>query len=137
MKLDVEELSGSSLDWAIAKAEGFSVEIYRVNGQIAVGTMKKCIAFKDGAKNEEFMPFTPSLDWRIAGPIMERDKIVSDYEDGVWCCAVKSSDEELDGLAIGSTHLEAGMRAFVSSKLGRIIDIPDQLLISPNKRNSL
>jgi hypothetical protein len=67
--MKVSELSGAQLDWAVAKAEGF--------------TPKTRI-------------FKPSTDWEQGGPIIERERIRLDPR-GVWVAGHDSSNDEYLG----------------------------------------
>ena len=98
-EIKVSELSGSALDWCVAKAIG------------------------------EYKPVAVpkySTDWGQGGPIIEREKIkISPYHNcGLWWAehGITSSIEQ------GCTPLIASMRCFVASKMGDIVSIPLELL---------
>ena len=88
-RLDVSKLEGAALDAAVAKVE---------------------LAGDAGARK-----FRPSIDWKIAGPIIERERITLKVGiSGDWLAAVinlKPARWEP-----GSTPLIAAMRAFVAAK---------------------
>jgi hypothetical protein len=121
MKIKVNDLVGNSLNWAVAKCEGF-----------------KCAITADGPRYEIRGPhggwewYQPSIDWTQGGPIIERTGIVWVWEGDL--CDPNSRtyyakwpgiDKEFEGL----TPLIAAMRCFVASKLGNEVDIPDSLVI--------
>ncbi len=111
MKIKTSELTGCTLDWAVAKCEGFvDYRFDGVNGRIGTGEH-----------------FNPSTDWAQGGPIIEREGInitvgltIKDW----W--AVQDSGAGFK--ANGPTPLVAGMRAYVASKLGDEVKIPEELL---------
>jgi len=97
------ELSGTALDWAVAKCECVDEDecLYVVK--------------KDGWK--------PSTDWSQGGPIIEREKIALYLNgDDEW------SAEDGWKRALGETPLIAAMRCYVAIKLGDEVDIPSELL---------
>lgn len=65
----------------------------------------------------------PSSDWAQGGPIVEREKITLEWTGEDWMGYIRH-DEEF----FGPTPLIAAMRAYVASKLGDSIDVPDHLL---------
>lgn len=106
------ELTGTALDWAVAKCEGFCLNL-----RITI----------DGEEQWAFHPY--STVWNHGGPILEREKISDSWQGAVWE-AVSEEFGTLRSIAveIGPTRLIAGMRCYVASKLGDEIDIPDELL---------
>ncbi len=110
LKRKTSELSGSALDWAVAKLEG--------------------VEFTDEASPyaHELMMFAPSTDWAQGGPIIERERIgvVPDPEDfSVWIASVYEPDWKFN--RTGPTPLIAAMRCYVASKLGDEVEVPDEL----------
>ena len=97
----VSELSPAELDWVVGIIGG----IY---------------------KRESVMPFVnwfkPSTNWAQGGPIIEREKIsVEPYKgsEGMWL-AVHG-----EHYAYGDTPLVAAIRAYVQSKMGDEIQVPE------------
>lgn len=77
---------------------------------------------------------SPSVDWEAGGPIIERERIAiagpdeheQDAED--WRAAMPWRDEDRVLRQIGArgpTPLIATMRAYVSSKFGDEVELPD------------
>jgi hypothetical protein len=114
--MNVSELEGVALDWAVAKCEGF--DIVAVKGD--------CATFidpaDDGALNEMRINF--STDWAQGGPIIEREELsaLKCYGHNQWECNNGPIFCE------GPTPLVAAMRCYVASKLGEEIDVPEALL---------
>ena len=79
----------------------------------------------------------PADDWSIGGPIIERERIDlmawNQREDGVWFSCLGfvhdtpgwDADGGNDMKGEGPTPLIAAMRAFVSSKWGEEIEVPE------------
>ncbi len=99
MKLKTSELTGVALDWAVAQCEE-----YGIGG------------------------FYPSTDWAQAGPIIERERIAIDGTAilGQWMAVFYVPEEEPWEMR-GPTPLVAAMRAYVASKLGDEIEVPEEL----------
>ena len=100
----VDELTGTALDWAVAKCEGveFTYEEHPAH---------------------ELIVFQYSTDWAQGGPIIERERIdVYGFDGEQW-----GAEDNLRARQYGETPLIAAMRCYVASKLGENIDIPDEL----------
>lgn len=121
--MKTSELSGAALDYAVAKCEGL------INGDaLDVGFIR------EGG-------YTPSTNWALGGAIVEREKISVIWmqfpDEQYWVGsidAVRHEHEMFNGVDIpfehearGTTPLEAAMRAYVTSKLGDNIEIPEGL----------
>jgi Protein of unknown function (DUF2591) len=121
MLLKSYELTGKALDWAVAKAQGFSYEKYQ--------------QYRDAWLTAIYRPshWKPSQDWAQCGPLLKELNIsvnhVSDndpdpIEDGPWTAYTNTSAYA----CTGPTSLIAICRCYVDSKLGEFIEIPDVLL---------
>ena len=93
--VQVPELTGSALDWAVAKCEGIDL----TNG---------C--------------YQPSTDWSQGGPIIERERIQITpgypHDEHKWV-AIKYDhifDKDRDAFQGGDTPLIAAMRCYVTSR---------------------
>ena len=102
--MKTSELTGAALDWAVAKAEGYTgVALESRTGEW----------------------YTPSTDWAQGGPIIEREAMsVGSHLDGEeWIARDYWAIYEQSG----PTPLIAAMRCYVASKLGDEIEIPGGL----------
>lgn len=101
--MKTSELTGALLDYWVATAEGF------------IGHINKDGFFRESPEGRqgEYWPYCPSSDWEDGGPIIEREQITIDWNDG--CFA--------GGTQWGETALIAAMRAYVASKYGG--EVPD------------
>lgn len=71
----------------------------------------------------------PDLSWQTCGPIIEREGISTMFHDqGHWTAA------NLKGTvsAEGPTPLIAAMRCYCCSKLGDVVDVPEELCQAQN-----
>ena len=124
MKIHTDDLIGPALDWAVIYAE-----VMQANGGKPVQARDlAAAAFKNG-------PASPSTDWSVGGPIIEREKL------GVWYSqaledeqgfearteSFYAEDKDANYVCLGPTPLVAAMRCYVTSKLGNKIEIPEEL----------
>jgi hypothetical protein len=110
--MKTSELSGTALDWAVAKCEGL------INGDaLDVGFIR------EGG-------YTPSTNWALGGAIIEREKISliwMQFSDEQYWLASIDVEEQAEREEIADTPLVAAMRCYVASKLGDNIEIPEGL----------
>ena len=113
MKIKTSEATELQLDSLVAKCE--NVEPDENN---------RPIWFGDG---DERVEYTPSTDWAQGGPIIEREKIqLSTLSKGKeWRAALIYGQ---DHIQYGPTPLIAAMRCYVASKMGDVVEVPDELL---------
>lgn len=108
MKVKTFSLSGTALDWAVAKCEGMEFDLA-----------------PDG-----YYIYKPSSNWAMGGPIIEKQEIAlepmtdSDYGDGWLATRVEHPAVCME---FGPTMLVAAMRCYVLSQLGDAIEVPDEL----------
>ena len=148
MKHKVSELEGALLDAAVAKAEGLKCFVERSEH------LKKDVCYANWAPGapagRPYSPYCPSSYWNIGGPIIEREGIESRRVvdpfcrvkgESYWLCGydmyVESGHAYTDNTqdppsisfdgacATGPTPLIAAMRAYVASKFGAEVELPD------------
>lgn len=115
-KIKVSEASGAALDWLVAKAEGWADRGYMSLDAIARNTL----AFADN-------PYNPSTDWEQGGPIIEREKLNTEWSAlwKSWLCPDKRNGGATSYM--GDTPLIAAMRCYVASKLGDEVEVPEEV----------
>lgn len=143
MKVLVSELTSRALDWAVAKCEGLPVAIDPLGHSDPYCQGAYIVLSNDHTPNRAThyligRDYSPSTDWALGGPIIEREFIgidtlaagLSATTDGVntgdtWV----AMRDAVDG---GDMHrfsapaaLIAAMRCFVASRMGDEIDVPD------------
>ncbi len=115
-KVKTAELVGAQLDWAVAIALGWTrwgayPDCWLTNG-----------ASRDISKGPSYQNFHPSVNWRDGGPILDREKIGFKHDvHGTWA----THPLALCGAILGNDMLEAAMRAFVASRLGDVVEVPE------------
>jgi hypothetical protein len=122
MIIKTSELIGTQLDWAVARAEGKKV----LSGPpIRVASIHKCLA----GGYEVSKPYSPTTDWAIMGPIIERERIsLIDTGHGFWGSRPKANFDKAEPEQFDRSPLIAAARCYVASKLGDEVDIPDNLV---------
>jgi hypothetical protein len=112
MKIKTSELTGTALDWAVAKCGG---------GGNFPASFKQ--AHENGMSNY-------STNWAQGGLIIEREGIdICTSTRGGWIATLLidcENDEVVRGE--GETCLIAAMRCYVASELGFKVDVPDELI---------
>lgn len=118
--MKTNELTGTALDWAVAKCEGGEGLWYDTVSTYWVKIKGYDLALKPGWAQS----FTPSTDWAQGGPIIEREKIQILPRRADWVAVRFGPGKPITG----QTPLIAAMRCYVESKLGDDIEIPSELL---------
>lgn len=110
------ELVNQSLEYAVARAEGYSICFDSVSGDFNLSTSNDVFKLsKRGC----------STDWAKGGPIIGLERISfseSGFGKTSWEASMARNDVEY--MEYGSTHLIAAMRCYVAFKIGREIEIP-------------
>lgn len=110
--IKVEEATGAALDWAVAKCEWVQW------------------TFDTATTSEIVADCHYSTSWAQGGPIIEREHIALDYYHTPIHPDVQPRWEARHGSGVfeyGPTPLIAAMRSYVASKLGDLIEIPEEL----------
>jgi len=118
--MKTSELIGPTLDWAVAKCEGYTP----INHSRLATVMVERVNARGAWVPMQVSALRFSTDWAQGGPIIERE-----------CIALKALAAEpvywrarTFGTSIGPTPLIAAMRCYVASKLGDEVDIPKELM---------
>jgi hypothetical protein len=136
MKHKVGELDGALLDMAVAMALG--AKGLEIRSDVGDGEEWCYSAEPPPEENwgygEWSHYFAPSTAWEMGGPIIERERIAvlcqsvltRDAEPRHWLAKL-AEDWWKDETAMsnGPTPLIAAMRAYVASKFGAEVDLPD------------
>ena len=110
MKIKTSVLTGPALDWAVAKCEGWKISLV----EFRKSQLSSC-------------KFSYSSRWGKGGPIIERERIsvISDFHDFVEGWLAENYQDNIQ--QFGPTPLIAAMRCYCFSKLGDVVDIPEEL----------
>ncbi|MES1927412.1 phage protein NinX family protein [Salinisphaera sp. T31B1] len=152
IKMEVNELDGSALDWAVATAVGDDLDIEH-DDQSRVW-LRSTLESSDGVHEL----FTPSSNHAQAGPLIDESGIATRrHSSGTWYAML--SDDLGDGVLVrwdkhtvrggqkygphsyqvrkrqqrftGSTRLIASMRTLVASRMGPVVQVPSTLIAAP------
>lgn len=130
--VDVADLNGAALDWAVAVCE--NQPVVRDPMGFETGSESGYWIWDDSdPKNTKYQrigrEYSPSSNWAQAGPIMERHDI---YPCRYYGCAENNPNVFQAGKGIswirGETPLIAAMRSLIRSNFGNEIDVPETLL---------
>jgi hypothetical protein len=117
--MKTSELTGVTLNWAVAKAMNDTRVINR-NKDVGIAGW----AGGDYNGHNTWTGYSPSTDWAQGGPIIEREHIELYWHLPTSRWGACSRDGTSRGY--GPTHLIAAMRCFVASKLGDEVDVPKE-----------
>lgn len=119
------ELIGVPLDWAVAKALDYDLELEGYYSEELGRTV--IIRLHGSAVPGRYAgdtTWSPSTDWSQGGPILQNhiSELIDCGELGWEACCNGTYG------AAGNTPLEAICKAYVASKLGDEVEIPEELL---------
>lgn len=117
-KIKTSELTGPALDWAVAKAEGKNITLMRNDD----GSLFPQPVWADGLWQQNY-----STSWAQGGPIIEREKISIRQWTNVPVVHAYMPFDGAEWSEDGASPLIAAMRCYCSSKLGDVVDIPEEL----------
>ena len=113
MLIDITCLEGAALDWAVAKInQDWTDEDILANLQ----------------EDDDGGFFSPSTNWSQGGPIIEHHIFRLEDGDGVEDWPDRWVAEGGGSVQYGPTALIAAMRAYVESKLGAEIEVPQEVI---------
>ena len=127
--VQVSELSGAALDWAVAKAIG----AYRGKYEMVKGSAPwDSWIFPDGFPRKATSgKFAPSTDWSQGGPLIQKHGCDLNCIAASNCWEANCWDDQMPTpslhLAEAETPLIAACRAIVSAKLGDTVSVPAEL----------
>jgi len=111
--MKTSDLTGAALDWAVAKCEGWPMDIWYDEDQMPM------------IRDDEVPEWKPSTDWAQGGPIIEREgiELFRNNEKNYWFTSKARGQ-----IGFGPTPLIAAMRCYVASRLGYEVEVPDELM---------
>lgn len=120
--VNVSELEGVALDYAVAVACGLHIEMFG-----------RCFEASwlhdhvDGSRSRIMGTFRPSADWSHGGPLIDRHVVSLTNESSHWS-ALSVAGGKGCASEFGPTPLIAACRAIVAAKMGDTVDVPEELL---------
>lgn len=121
MKLQVSDVTGPALDWAVAKA-AFNCSPTDVSDDI-------CGTWYEGENVGGVYGWGPSTNWFQCGPLLERFRL-GIYQAAKWAASADGTpnySSSFDEESCGSTAPIAVCRAIVREKLGDVVDAPENV----------
>lgn len=119
MKHKTAELVPPLLDYAVARAEAVAL--------LQTDDLTQTPATWDEDEGC-WRGWTPSTDWRVGGPIIQRERINLQWNymasPSKWVACVDFTHGQETDSGDGPTPLIAAMRAYVASKLGEEVELP-------------
>ncbi|MFM0270122.1 DUF2591 family protein [Paraburkholderia aspalathi] len=116
--MKVSELRGLMLDVWVCRAELEEFQGLRLTPAVAESVKAKI----------GYYPYHPSLDWNLAGPIIDREKIGITFgtASGLWhAMAMNAGVLSVKWHITAPTPLVAAMRCYVALKFGE--EVPDEV----------
>lgn len=127
MEVNVNELSGPALDWAVGTAIGKPMVIRKPIGQLSGDRM----VWEQVGDHGGVVWFAPSVNWGQGGPLADRFK--PDWQTGKDDKLIAVLHNDIDDeypliMCRGETYLIALCRVIVADRMGSIVNVPDELL---------
>lgn len=120
IEVKTAELSGSALDWAVAKAVPQKHWPVILGGKVYLDT------------DYDHIPYSPSTDWSQGGPLIQKHGCdlnciapANCWEANCWDDLVPTPGLHLQE---AETPLIAACRAIVAAKLGDVVQVPAELI---------
>jgi hypothetical protein len=130
MKIKTEDLTGAALDWAVAKCMGYVEQ--GVYGPPEFRDSEVYLCYCGAVLNS---CYSPTTDWAQGGPIIERERISIRQWTNVPLVHAYMPQDDAPWVSDGTSPLIAAMRAYVSSRLGDEVEVPEELTCSPTPKN--
>ena len=123
MKVKTSELTGISLDYAVALASG--AEAFQSDDIRWFFTLHgDTYVLSNGWGG---MSYQPSDNWVIGGPIIEQEGITVCHGSPVHGLEWLACDRSSTHIQHGPSYLIAAMRCFCTIKLGEEVELPEKL----------
>lgn len=117
MKIKTSELTGAALDWAVAKVEGLQIA---KSPEVFANTCARPFYSTDWAQGGAIIDANPTMQFWLWG---------GKPRDEMQCSTLPIKEKFGTRMTtyFGKTKLIAGMRAYVASRLGDEVEIPEEL----------
>lgn len=123
--VNVCDLKGAALDWAVAKVEGWE----QLDAPLTQVWMRH--SQKDARNYPIGSPICNlrySTDWSQGGPLIEKYRPMVAYHNGPDRTPMATTDDLHPHFESGETVLIAACRAIVAAKLGETVQVPAVLM---------
>ena len=123
MEVNVSDLTGMALDWAVGMAIGKPLVIRAPIGQ-PDGPL---VVWEQVGDHGGVVWFAPSGNWAHGGPLIERFKPDMKIGNDGRLVALLHNDTDVT-ISRGETYLIALCRVIVADRTGSVVNVPDELL---------
>ena len=127
MEVNVNELTGMALDWAVGMAVGKPLVIRSPIGQ----PDGPRVVWEQVGNHGGVVWFAPSSNWAHGGPLIDRFKPdLQTGNDNKLVALLHNDIEDRFPLLVcrGETYLIAACRVIVADRIGTVVNVPDELL---------
>ena len=123
MEINVNDLTGMALDWAVGMAVGKPLVIRSPIGQSNSPRM----VWEQVGDHGGVVWFAPSGNWAHGGPLIERFKPDMKIGNDGRLVALLHNETDVT-ISRGETYLIALCRVIVADRMGSVVNVPDELL---------
>lgn len=131
MKVKVSNATGKALDWMVANAEGATGLHFDTCATwwFTLDGKDRCLSSGWSASQ----CYYPSTNWAHGGLILTRERISRTIDhSGLWVAywtdGVRRGDEVKEWMQCDRSELIAGLRCYVTSKLGDEVEVPEGVM---------
>ena len=123
MEVNVNELTGMALDWAVGMAIGKPLVIRSPIGQPSGPR----VVWEQVGDHGGVVWFAPSGNWAHGGPLIERFKPDMKIGNDGRLVALLHNETDVT-ICRSETYLIALCRVIVADRIGSVVNVPDELL---------
>ncbi len=116
-KYRVEDLPNAYIDYYVAQAEGVSISQGGEDGSFRLSDDNRIYRNTESGR---VFTYSPTADWRLAGPIIEKSGISIRRTPGGW-----EANHNGEAVATGPTLLVAAMRTRAIMAYGRELELDE------------
>lgn len=113
------ELTGSVLDWYVAKALNWQCERPQDGQFIDNNGKRRLVGYYGPTLRCAATTFNPSSEWAHCGPLIDQHSAIFTLSNGKVCAEILGAN------GVGDDHKEAICRAIVIARFGQSVDIPE------------
>ena len=127
MEVNVSDLTGMALDWAVGMAVGKPLVIRSPIGQPSGPR----VVWEQVGDHGGVVRFAPSSNWAHGGPLIDRFiPALQTCTDNEFVALLHSDLDDPSPLLVcaGETYLIALCRVIVADRTGSVVNVPDELL---------
>jgi hypothetical protein len=126
IEVNVSEINGAALNWAVAMAEGYRAdpEQEEGDGQTVISPAGIYTSVSKRGAIDGF-GYRPSIDWSQGGLLVSKYAVEFEW---ITDLTIRSELPACGSFGHGRTHLIAACRAIVASVLGPVVSVPKELV---------